>query len=119
MKQVSVDDSVHHDFDHAERSIFHTIESAEKAILRVASNLIHDEVEVLFGADHGSSIHCKNEEETSTKQEGMGRRKKNITNRRSMKAKNTSSKNGARVSSFHGVAAITDAFEYELQNTMH
>ena len=119
LKEVSVDDVEHHDFDRAERRIFHAIGSAEKAILKVASNLIHDEVEVLFGADHGSSIHCKSEEATSTNQKGVGRKKKNITNRRSMKAKNTSSNNGAKASSFHGVAAITDAFEYELQTTMH
>lgn len=57
VKDLSVNEFDHFDFDRAEKDIFMSVENAEKAVLKAASNLIHDEVDVLFGADHGSSIH--------------------------------------------------------------
>ena len=45
------------DFDHAEENIFNKVENVEKAVLNAASSLLHDEVDVLFGCDHGASLH--------------------------------------------------------------
>jgi hypothetical protein len=45
------------DVDRAEESIFHRVESVEKSILNTAGALIHDEVDVLFGSNHGSKQH--------------------------------------------------------------
>ena len=49
------------DFDRAEKSIFDKVEFVEKVALNSAINLIHDEVQVLFGKDHGGSLHHHDE----------------------------------------------------------
>mmetsp|Transcript_22594 Transcript_22594/g.33068 ORF Transcript_22594/g.33068 Transcript_22594/m.33068 type:complete len:190 (+) Transcript_22594:72-641(+) len=45
------------DFERAQEDIFHAVESVEKAVLDVAEKMLHDEVEILFGKDHGHDIH--------------------------------------------------------------
>jgi hypothetical protein len=45
------------DYEMAEEKIFRTLESVEKKAFGVAETLIHDEVDILFGKDHGHAIH--------------------------------------------------------------
>ena len=45
------------DFEVAEQHFFDVVERAEKKVLNVAANLMHDEVDILFGKDHGHPIH--------------------------------------------------------------
>eukprot|EP01083_Nonionella_stella_P051013 135479_1 len=41
------------DFDKAEEGFFHAVENIERNAVNMARNLVHDEVDVLFGKDHG------------------------------------------------------------------
>jgi hypothetical protein len=41
-------------FGKAKDNLLHTLDQVEKKVLRVAEQVIHDEVDVLFGKDHGS-----------------------------------------------------------------
>ncbi len=50
---VDVDVDVDDDFNRAEGKFFHAVENIEKKAITVAHDLIHDEVDVLFGKDHG------------------------------------------------------------------
>jgi len=45
------------DFEEAEQHFFDVIERAEKKIINVAKTLVRDEVDTLFGKDHGHPIH--------------------------------------------------------------
>ena len=45
------------DYETAEEKIFHLVENVEKKAVGVAENLLHDEVDFLFGKDHGHAIH--------------------------------------------------------------
>jgi len=45
------------DYETAEEKIFHLVENVEKKAVGVAENLLHDEVDILFGKDHGHAIH--------------------------------------------------------------
>ena len=44
-------------FGKVKDNLFHAIEEVEKKALHVAEQLVHDEVETLFGKDHGHVIH--------------------------------------------------------------
>jgi|EP01083_Nonionella_stella_P047628 hypothetical protein len=79
------------DFDRAEQSIFDTVENVEKAVLNTAGNLLRDEVDILFGKNHGSSsllrslqdevpISKKND---STKSNKRTKEMKNVTMKKS------------------------------------
>jgi len=50
-------------FGRAKDNLFHTIEEVEKKAIHIAENLVHDEVDVLFGKDHGHSLAEKNHQE--------------------------------------------------------
>ncbi len=50
---VDVGAGAHDDFERAEGKFFHAVENIEKKAINVAHSLIHDEVDVLFGKDHG------------------------------------------------------------------
>ncbi len=59
----------------------------EKAVLNTASGLIHDEVDVLFGQDHGASLRP---ESISRKEEGTSKKKTNdVKNVKDVKNYNT------------------------------
>mmetsp|Transcript_18747 Transcript_18747/g.27776 ORF Transcript_18747/g.27776 Transcript_18747/m.27776 type:complete len:83 (-) Transcript_18747:290-538(-) len=45
------------DFEEAEQHFFDVIERAEKKVINVARTLVQDEVDILFGKDHGHAIH--------------------------------------------------------------
>jgi len=45
------------EFDRALESLFNAVERAEKRVINVAEMLLHDEVDILFGKDHGHAIH--------------------------------------------------------------
>lgn len=45
------------DFDKAEEGFFHAVENIERNAVNMARNLVRDEVDVLFGKDHGHSFH--------------------------------------------------------------
>ena len=57
------------DFDRAEESIFNKVENVEKAVLGAASSLLHDEVDVLFGNNHGATLHRPHNKVDSGKKE--------------------------------------------------
>jgi len=48
-------------FGKAKDNILDTLDKVEKNVLRVAEHLIHDEVDILFGKDHGSAIKDSND----------------------------------------------------------
>merc|ERR550539_30186 len=80
------------DFDAAEKSIFDSVENVEKAVLNTASSLIHDEVDVLFGRDHGGSlrpvpISRKEEGRTSKKKTNAVKNVKNVNKKMRKEAK--------------------------------
>ncbi|GFH47561.1 predicted protein [Chaetoceros tenuissimus] len=50
-------------FGRAKRSFIHAIEDVEKKAIKLAENMIHDEVDVLFGKDHG---HHEDDKEVKT-----------------------------------------------------
>lgn len=58
--------AIMNDLDQAEETFFNKIENMEKSILHSAESLIHDEVDVLFGVNHGASLH-KSESSAKTK----------------------------------------------------
>jgi hypothetical protein len=45
------------DSEEAEQHFFDVIERYEKKIINIAKTLVQDEVDTLFGRDHGNSIH--------------------------------------------------------------
>ena len=45
------------DFDRAEENLFHAVEKIENIAIRIAHDMVHDEVDILFGEDHGHSLH--------------------------------------------------------------
>jgi hypothetical protein len=47
-------------FGRAKENLFHTIEEVEKKAIHIAENLVQDEVDVLFGKNHGHSLSEKN-----------------------------------------------------------
>jgi hypothetical protein len=52
-QQVQLTNSEEH-FGKAKDNIIHTLDQVEKKVLYVAEQMIHDEVDILFGKDHGS-----------------------------------------------------------------
>mmetsp|Transcript_6740 Transcript_6740/g.9666 ORF Transcript_6740/g.9666 Transcript_6740/m.9666 type:complete len:157 (+) Transcript_6740:160-630(+) len=61
-KKVSLEESIQprirhemDDFDKAEEGFFHAVENIERNAVNMARNLVYDEVDVLFGKDHGHS----------------------------------------------------------------
>jgi len=63
------------DFEEAEEIFFNTVENVEKAILHSVESLLHDEVDVLFGIDHGASLH-KHDDSTPKVSKKKGTQKK-------------------------------------------
>lgn len=51
-------------FGRAKNNLFHAIEEVEKKALHVAEQLVHDEVDILFGKDHGQPIHDEKMQKT-------------------------------------------------------
>ena len=45
------------DFEDVEQHFFDVIERAEKKVINMARTLVQDEVDILFGKDHGHAIH--------------------------------------------------------------
>lgn len=52
-QEVQLTNSEEH-FGKAKDNILHTLDRVEKKVLYVAEQMIHDEVDILFGKDHGS-----------------------------------------------------------------
>ncbi len=65
IKEVK-DTTITNDLDQAEERFFNEIENMEKSLLHSAETLIHDEVDVLFGINHGAALH-KSESSAKTK----------------------------------------------------
>ena len=63
------------DFEEAEQHFFDVVERAEKKVLNVAANLMHDEVDILFGKDHGHPIHDVHDDPKEEVQEKVVREK--------------------------------------------
>lgn len=59
------------DFEEAEQHFFDAVERAEKKVLNVAANLMHDEVDILFGKDHGHPIHDAHDDPKEGKEKGV------------------------------------------------
>ena len=64
------------DYERAEEEIFHHVEDFEKAAINVAHNLLHDEVETLFGDHviHDSSTSENVEKISSTRRSRSGKK---------------------------------------------
>ncbi len=45
------------DFDAAEENIFRAVENVERKVINFAESMVRDEVDILFGKDHGHPIH--------------------------------------------------------------
>lgn len=67
-------------FGRAKDNLFHTIEEVEKKAVHIAENLVQDEVDVLFGKDHGHSLAEKNHKvvDQTNNQDNFGRVKDNL-----------------------------------------
>jgi len=70
-------------FGRAKDNLFHTIEEVEKKAIHVAENLVQDEVDVLFGKNHGHSLAEKNHKavdqtKLTSNQDNFGRVKDNL-----------------------------------------
>ena len=50
-------DNIDDDYERAEKKIFRVVETVEKKAIDIAGDLIQDEVDILFGKDHGHAIH--------------------------------------------------------------
>eukprot|EP01083_Nonionella_stella_P019367 53843_1 len=55
-KSIIMEDKID-DFDRAEENLFHAVEKIEKVAICIAHDMVHDEVDILFGKDHGHSLH--------------------------------------------------------------
>eukprot|EP01083_Nonionella_stella_P019366 53842_1 len=44
------------DFERAEENLFHAVEKIEKVAIHIAHDMVHDEVDILFGKDHGNYL---------------------------------------------------------------
>mmetsp|Transcript_17331 Transcript_17331/g.21179 ORF Transcript_17331/g.21179 Transcript_17331/m.21179 type:complete len:161 (+) Transcript_17331:132-614(+) len=82
------------DFDRAEQTFFDIVENTERAVLKTAESLIHDEVNVLFGKDHGHSLHLpminpKKQNSTTKKKNEKAMEKVSIQTEKRQKANDT------------------------------
>eukprot|EP01083_Nonionella_stella_P305657 1067151_1 len=54
-KSIITEDKID-DFDRAEENLFHAVEKIEKVAICIAHDMVHDEVDILFGKDHGNYL---------------------------------------------------------------
>ncbi len=63
------------DYERAEKEIFNHVEDFEKAAINVAHDMVHDEVDILFGKNHGHATSDDGDDNTSTRRRSRSDRK--------------------------------------------
>lgn len=78
----AADTEINHEFESAQEKIFDTIENVEKVVLHSVEDLIHDEVDVLFGVNHCVRKHnntfSKKRSDNNSEKKGVGKGIKNV-----------------------------------------
>ncbi len=79
------------DYERAEEEIFHHVEDFEKAAINVAHDMVHDEVDILFGKSHGHDVHDEDARNDNS-DENTSNRRRSRSDRKEVKQMQTSTK---------------------------